>query len=305
MARLAIRRGWQALGVLIWALTAVFFLVRLSGDPVLLYLPENSTQEDVIRLRHAFGFDRPVWEQYTHFMVNASRGNFGLSLRFAQPALPMVLERLPATAELTVVTLALTILVALPLGVIAATQRNTWWDSGSMVIALLGQSIPNYWLGIMLILLFAVVLRVLPAAGRAGISSVVLPAVTLAAYPIARLARVVRSELLDILGREFIRTARAKGISSLRVLVRHALRNALIPVVTILGLDLGFLLGGAIIVETVFAWPGVGSLVVQSVNNRDYPVVQAAAFLMAVIFVLTNFLVDFLYGLLDPRIRYG
>jgi ABC-type dipeptide/oligopeptide/nickel transport system permease component len=174
-----------------------------------------------------------------------------------------------------------------------------------MILALFGQSIPNYVLGIALVLLFAVILGILPAAGRVSFSSLILPAVTLAAYPTARLARVVRSELLDILAQDYIRTARAKGLSARTILTRHALRNSLIPVVTILGMDLGFLLGGAIIVETVFAWPGVGSLVIQSVNNRDYPVVQASAFLMAAIFVVMNLLVDLLYSTLDPRVRYG
>jgi len=291
--------------VLFWALTAVFFLVRLSGDPTLLFLPENATEEDVVQLRHAFGFDRPLWQQYSTFLGRAARGNFGSSLRYGQPALPMVLSRLPATAELTAATLVLTVVVALPLGVIAATHRNSWWDTGSMIVALFGQSIPNYVLGITLVLLFAVILGVLPAAGRGNLSGLVLPAVTLAAYPTARLARVVRSELLDVLAQDYVRTARAKGLSSLTVLSKHALRNSLIPIVTILGMDLGFLLGGAIIVETVFAWPGIGSLVIQSVNNRDYPVVQASAFLMATIFVVMNFAVDLLYGTLDPRVRYG
>jgi peptide/nickel transport system permease protein len=191
------------------------------------------------------------------------------------------------------------------MGVLAATRRNSWGDTGSMMVALLGQSTPNYFLGILLILLFAVWLGVLPASGRGGIASLILPAVTLSAYPMARLARVVRSEMLDILGREYIRTASSKGLSRNVILRRHALRNALIPVVTVVGLDLGFLLGGAIIVETVFAWPGVGSLVVQSVNNRDYPIVQAASFMVATIFVLANLVIDLLYGLLDPRVRYA
>ena len=291
--------------VLLWALTAVFFLVRLSGDPTLLYVPENSTEQDIVRLRHAFGFDRPLGVQYASFAAAAVRGDFGSSLRYDQPALPMVLARLPATAQLAGATIVVTILVALPLGTFAATRRGSWGDTGSMLVALLGQSTPNYFLGILLILFFAVWLGILPASGRGDIRNLILPAVTLAAYPVARLARVVRSEMLDILGRDYIRTARSKGLPDPVVLRKHALRNALIPVVTILGLDLGFLLGGAIIVETVFAWPGVGSLVVQSVSNRDYPIVQAAAFLVATIFVVANLFVDLLYGFLDPRVRYG
>jgi len=304
MSRLLIKRGWQGLVVLVWALTAVFFLVRLTGDPTLLYVPENSTQEEIKSLRHAFGFDQPLWVQYGRFVSAAAQGDFGASLRYDQPALPMVLDRLPATAELAVATLAIIVVIALPLGVLAATRRNSWWDTGSMVAAMMGQSIPSYWLGIMLILLFAVRFGWLPAAGKIGGLSVILPAVTLSAYSTARLARVVRSEMLDTLGREFIRTAHSKGLSRIRVLVKHAVRNALIPVVTLLGLETGFLLGGAIIVETVFAWPGIGSLVIQAVNNRDYPVVQADAFLMAAIFVLANLSIDLLYGVLDPQVRF-
>lgn len=304
MSRLLIKRGWQGLVVLVWALTAVFFLVRLTGDPTLLYVPENSTQEEIKSLRHAFGFDQPLWVQYGRFVSAAAHGDFGASLRYDQPALPMVIDRLPATAELAVATLGIIVVVALPLGVLAATRRNTWWDTSSMVAAMMGQSIPSYWLGIMLILLFAVRFGWLPAAGKTGGLSVILPAVTLSAYSTARLARVVRSEMLDTLGREFIRTAHSKGLSRIRVLVKHAVRNALIPVVTLLGLETGFLLGGAIIVETVFAWPGIGSLVIQAVNNRDYPVVQADAFLMAAIFVLANLSIDLLYGVLDPQVRF-
>jgi peptide/nickel transport system permease protein len=305
MAHLAVRRSWQALIVLLWALTAVFFLVRLTGDPTLLYVPENSTQEEIAHLRHAFGFDRPLWEQYARFLSGALRGDFGASLRYDQPALPMVLDRLPNTAELAFATLVIIVGVGIPVGVLAATRRNSWWDTGSMIAAMTGQSLPSYWLGIMLILLFAVRLGWLPAAGRGNPLSVILPAVTLAAYSTARLARVVRSEMLEILGREFVRTAESKGLRPVMILRKHALRNALIPVVTLLGLELGFLLGGAIIVESVFAWPGVGSLVIQAVNNRDYPLVQADAFLVALIFVIANLIVDLLYGVLDPRVRYG
>jgi len=290
--------------VLLLALTAVFFLVRLTGDPTLLFVPEGSTQQEIAQLRHAFGFDQPPWRQYLRFVSGAVRGDFGKSLRYDRPAVTMVMERIPDTAELGGATLAIIVLTAVPLGLLAATNRNSWWDTGSMVAAIMGQSMPSYWLGIMLILLFAVRFGWLPAAGRTDWSSVILPAVTLSTYSAARLARVVRSEMLDVLGREFIRTAQAKGLSRVVVLGKHAMRNALIPVVTLLGLETGFLLGGAIIVETVFAWPGIGNLVIQAVNNRDYPVVQVDAFLMAGIFVLANVGIDLLYGVLDPRVRY-
>ncbi len=304
MTPFLVRRSGQGLLVLLLALTAVFFLVRLSGDPTLLYVPEDSTQQEIAQLRHAFGFDQPPWQQYARFVAGAVRGNFGNSIRYDRPALSMVFERLPQTAELAAVTLAIIIVAAVPLGVLAAVRRNSWWDTGSMLVAMVGQSMPSYWLGIMLILLFAVRLGWLPAAGRTDLSSVILPAVTLSTYSAARLARVVRSEMLDVLGSEFVRTAQAKGLSRMAVLGKHAMRNALIPVVTLLGLETGFLLGGAIIVETVFAWPGIGNLVIQAVNNRDYPVVQADAFLMAGIFVLANLGIDLLYGVLDPRVRY-
>lgn len=304
MTQFLILRGGQGVLVLLLALTAVFFLVRLSGDPTLLYVPEDSTQQEIAQIRHAFGFDQPPWQQYTRFVAGAVRGNFGNSIRYDRPALAMVFERLPQTAELAAVTLAIIICAAVPLGVLAAVRRNSWWDTGSMLVAMVGQSMPSYWLGIMLILLFAVRLGWLPAAGRTDLASVILPAVTLSTYSAARLARVVRSEMLDVLGREFVRTAQAKGLPRIAVLGKHAMRNALIPVVTLLGLETGFLLGGAIIVETVFAWPGIGNLVIQAVNNRDYPVVQADAFLMAAIFVLANLGIDLLYGVLDPRVRY-
>jgi peptide/nickel transport system permease protein len=304
MSQFLVRRCWQGGVVLLLALTAVFFLVRLTGDPTLLYVPENSTQEEIAQLRHAFGFDQPPWRQYARFVSGVLRGDFGNSLRYQRPARSMVLERLPATAELAVATLAIILLASVPLGVVAALRRNSWWDTGSMVLAMMGQSIPSYWLGIMLILLFAVRFGWLPAAGRTDLSSVILPAVTLSTYSAARLARVVRSEMLDVLGRDFIRTAQAKGLSTIAVIGKHAVRNALIPVITLLGLETGYLLGGAIIVETVFAWPGIGNLVIQAVNNRDYPVVQADAVLMAGIFVLANLGIDLLYGVVDPRVRY-
>jgi peptide/nickel transport system permease protein len=281
-----------------------FAILHLTGDPTALLLPQEATAEDRARFRHEMGFDDPLIVQYGRFLKGALRGDFGLSFRHNQPALQLVWDRMPATIQLTLAAMLISVSLAVPLGILSAVKRNSLLDHVGMIIALLGQSMPVFWLGIMLILIFGVKLRLLPSFGMGGIDHLILPALTLGMFTMARTARLTRSEMLEILGQEYIRTARAKGVPPGSVILRHALKNAAIPIVTVIGLEMGTLLGGAIITETIFAWPGVGRLTVQAIYNRDFPVVQAAVFTLACIFVLINFVVDILYTYLDPRVRY-
>jgi peptide/nickel transport system permease protein len=299
------RRILHALFVVFGVSLAVFFLSHLSGDPTLLMIQPGASQEDVAALRHRLGFDQPLPVQYAQFLSRAVQADFGNSLWQNQPALPLVLERMPATLQLTLAAMAISTVVSVPAGIIAAIKRGSVYDSLVMLVSLLGQSIPVYWLGLMLILTFGVRFELLPTSGYGSISHLILPAITLAAYAMARNARLVRSGMLDVLGQDYIRTARAKGLVEGVVVLRHGLRNAAIPVVTLLALDFGALLGGAVITETIFAWPGVGRLVMQAIFQRDFPLVQAAVFVVAITFVLINLAVDILYTMLDPRIRLG
>jgi peptide/nickel transport system permease protein len=280
----------------------VFIMMFISGNPAQLLLPPDASREDILEFSRQMGFDRPLWEQFFSFAGNLLHGDFGRSWRFQEPALPLVLERFPATIELAVAAMAASLVIAIPLGVISAVKRNTAVDGAAMVFALLGQSTPAFWLGIMLILVFAVDLGLVPTSGREQWTSLILPAVTLGLTLAGRNARLVRSSMLEVLHEDYIRTARAKGLPEWRVVTLHGLRNALLPVMTVLGLELGHLLGGAVVVETVFAWPGIGLLAVQGVLGRDYPVVQAIIILAALVFVLINLLIDLLYTWLDPRI---
>lgn len=305
MGAFVARRLLESATVLLGVSFLAFAVLFLSGDPTYLMIPENYTRQQIAEFRHQMGFDRPWYVQYGEFLGRAVRGDFGASLRSQLPALPLVIERMPATLELAVVAMLLSLAVALPVGVVAATHRRTLVDTTSMVAGLVGQSAPGFWIGLVLILVFGVELRWLPVSGRGGLSHLVLPGVTLAMYSMGRNARVVRASMLDALGHDFIRTAYAKGASRLAVLYRHALRNALLPIVTLIGLDFGVLLGGAIITETVFAWPGVGRLIVNAIYEKDFPIVEAAVVVIAAIFVLLNLCVDVAYGYLDPRIRYS
>lgn len=304
MQQFIARRLLDAIFVVLGVSFVVFIMVHLSGDPVLLMLPLDASQQQVDEFRHRLGFDRPLLAQYLRFLTGAARGDFGMSLRFNQPALRLVAERFPATAELALVSLALAAGFGVPAGVIAAVGRGRGWDVGIRVLALVGQAVPIFWLGIMLILLFGERFRILPTSGTGTWRHLVLPAVSLAAYSAASISRLQRSAMLEVLGREYVMTARAKGLRNLTVITKHALRNALIPVVTVIGLQMGTLLGGAIITETIFAWPGVGRLSLQAIQSRDYVLVQASVFVVATVFVLINLVVDILYAVLDPRIRY-
>jgi ABC-type dipeptide/oligopeptide/nickel transport system permease component len=299
------RRLAQSLIVLLGISVVVFVILHLTGDPTLLMLPLDASAEEIARFRHAMGFDDPLPIQYWRFLGGVLQGNFGKSLRHDEPALGLVFERMPATLELTAVALGVALVLAIPAGIVSALARNTALDYVSTVTALIGQAMPTFWLGIMLILVFSVGFQVLPSSGRGGLAHLVLPALTLGLFTTARTMRLTRSALLEVLGQDYVRTARAKGVAERGVVWKHALRNAAIPVITIVGLELGTLLGGAVITETIFAWPGVGRLSVQAIYNRDYPLVQASVFVLASIFVLVNLAVDLVYTLLDPRIRLG
>jgi ABC-type dipeptide/oligopeptide/nickel transport system permease component len=299
-----LRRLWQSLLVLFGVSVVVFLILHLTGDPAALLLPPDATAEDIAKFRHDMGFDDPVAVQYVRFLKGALRGDFGESLRHGEPAMGLVLERLPATFELAGAGLLIALCLAIPAGIVSAVRRNTSVDYVSTVVALLGQAMPTFWLGIMLILVFSVRLNWLPSSGRGQIEHLILPAITLGLFTTARITRLTRSGMLEVLGQDYIRTARAKGVGEPPVVWKHALKNASIPIVTIVGIELGTLLGGSVITETIFAWPGVGRLSVQAIFNRDYPVVQSAVFLLASTFVIVNFLVDVVYTYLDPRIRF-
>jgi peptide/nickel transport system permease protein len=303
MKTFLLRRLAQSLVVLLGVSFVVFAILYLTGDPALVLLPPDASADDVKRFREAMGFNDPFFVQYGRFLKGALQGDFGQSVRHGEPAFGLVLERMPATFELAGAALLLALMLAIPAGIVSAVRRNTPLDYVSTVVALFGQSLPTFWLGIMLILLFSVQFNLLPSSGRGTLVHLVLPAVTLGLFTTARITRLTRSGMLEVLNQDYIRTARAKGVSDPPVVWKHALKNAAIPIVTIIGIELGTLLGGSVITETIFAWPGVGRLSVQAIANRDYPVVQAAVFLLATTFVVVNLIVDLIYTYLDPRIR--
>jgi peptide/nickel transport system permease protein len=303
MRTFLVRRLLQSLVVLFGVSFVVFAILFLTGDPALVLLPPDASAEDVRRFREVMGFNDPFLVQYGRFLKGALRGDFGQSIRHGEPAFTLVLERMPATFELAGAALALALCLSVPAGIVSAVRRNSVLDYVATVVALFGQSLPTFWLGIMLILVFSVQFHLLPSSGRGTLEHLVLPAVTLGLFTTARITRLTRSGMLEVLNQDYIRTARAKGVSDPPVVWKHALKNAAIPIVTIIGIELGTLLGGSVITETIFAWPGVGRLSVQAIANRDYPVVQAAVFLLATTFVVVNLLVDVAYTYLDPRIR--
>lgn len=300
-----VHRFGQALVVCFGISLITFLLLHVVGNPVLLLLPQEASDADVALLKEKLGLDRPLWAQYLSFLKAAARGDFGRSLFTQESALALILERMPATLELTLAGMLVGIAIAIPLGVVSAIRRGSLVDRLCTVGAVAGQAMPIFWLGIMLIILFAVKLRVLPASGRGTIWHLVLPAVTLGAYLAPLTMRLTRSGMLDVLTQDYIRTARAKGVVERVVLFKHALRNAAIPIVTILGVQFGRLLGGAVVTETVFAWPGVASLAVKAIRTYDYPVVQGAVVLLALLIVAANLLADVAITYLDPRIRLG
>jgi len=301
-----LRRVAQSALTLLGVSVLVFIILRvLPGDPARMLLPDGAPESAVAELNRQLGLREPLIVQYGLFLRSVTQGDFGQSFQYRAPALRVVLERLPATVQLTVVAMLVTIAAGVSLGIITAVLRGTRYDVAGTILAVLGQSLPNFWLGIMLILLFGVALRWLPTSGFASWTSLVLPAVTLAAFPTALVARLTRSSMLEIFNRDYIRTGRAKGLAEQSVVLRHALRNAAIPVLTVIGLQIGSLLGGAVITESVFAWPGMGKLIVDAIFFRDFPVVQTVLILSATVFVAINLFVDLLYTVIDPRIRYS
>jgi peptide/nickel transport system permease protein len=292
--------------VLFGVSVAVFFMLRaVPGDPVTVMLSEHATPEGGALLRHELGLDRPVYVQYFRYMDRVVHGDLGRSIRLALPVSSLIRQRFPATLELAFASLALASLLGVIAGVTAAAFRGRLPDHAIMVGALLGVSVPSFWLALMLILFFGLKLGILPIAGNdEGIKSLVLPALTLATIPLAIISRLTRSSLVEVLREDYIRTALAKGLSRRRVLIRHALRNGLIPLITVVGIQFGTLLGGAIIVETVFAWPGIGRLLIDAVAARDFPLIQGIILFIAAGFVLVNLAVDLLYAWIDPRVRH-
>lgn len=303
MIRFLVTKLGEALLAIWGVVTIVFFVSRVLGDPAVLLLPVGAGQQEIDALRAGLGLDRPILEQYGVAMLNMLSGDFGVSFQHTRPAFDVVMERMPATAALSGTALLFGTVFGAVAGAVAALRRGTVSELIVMVAALLGQATPVFWLGIMLILVFSVDLGWLPTGGSGTIWHLVLPALTLSVFVSASVARLLRSSLLDIMREDYVRTARAKGLMPRTVFFWHIARNALIPVVTMVGIIAGELLGGSVVIETVFAWPGVGRIIMQAIQNQDFPVIQAGVALVAAIFILINLLVDLLYGVLDPRIR--
>jgi peptide/nickel transport system permease protein len=311
------KRLLHTIPVLLGVSIIAFLILRLApGDPVQLMLPGTATQAEIEDLRRDLGLDRPLAAQYLLWLGNVVQGDLGTSLFTRQPVIGEILSRFPNTVVLTVSAMALAVALGMPLGILAAANRGTTFDSASMIVSVIGWSMPNFWIGLLLVMVFSVWLRWLPTGGMYDIMAMertlgdllrhlVLPAFTLAVSHMAYVARFTRSSLLEALSQDYVRTARAKGVREYLVVMRHALRNSLIPIISVLGVSIGHLLGGAVIVEAVFSWPGLGSLMVQAIMNRDFPVVQGAMLFAAVIFIAVNLAADLLYAVADPRIRYS
>ncbi len=306
MLHFILTRLASAVFVIIGVSILVFLLIHLvPGDPVEVMLGESAQPADREALRQALGLDLPIFQQLINYFGNLLQFDLGTSLHSKRPITELLAERLPATIQLAVAGLFVAVIIAFPLGIIAAIRRNTWWDHGAMGVALIGVSMPNFWLGPLLILVFSLWLGWLPVSGHESWAALILPAITLGTAMAAILSRMIRASLLEVMDEDFIRTARAKGLKESRVVLKHGLSNALLPVITILGLQLGVLLGGAVITEIVFSWPGIGQLTIDSINRRDYPVVQACILVIALTYVVVNTLTDVVYALIDPRIRLG
>ena len=304
MRRYILHRLWQGAVAVVGALLIVFVAQRLSGDPVALLLPMDATEADFEAMRAALGLDRPLPVQFVVFLRDALLGDFGHSYLWNMPAMDLVLDRLPATLELALAGLVFALALAVPLGVLSAVHRGGWIDNAAKLFAMLGQAMPGFWVGLLLIVFVAVKLQWLPAYGRGTVGHLVLPAIALGWYPVAAMTRTLRSAMLDIMQSDYVRMERAIGLPERAIVWRFALRNAAVPLVTLIGVYFANMLGGAFVIEVVFAWPGVGRAVVEAVFARDFPVVQAGVILAAVIFVVVNLMVDLMYGLIDPRIRH-
>ena len=305
MIKFLLKRILEFIPVLLIISFIVFSLVFVAGNPVALMLPEDASQEDIERLTIALGLDQPFIVQYGKYMLGLVQGDFGKSFRYNTDALPLVLERLPATLELAAASMIIAIIIAIPLGVWSATKKNSSLDLLATGGAVIGKAMPNFWLGIMLILLFSVTLGWFPVSGRGTIAHLILPAITLGTGIAAEMTRLIRSSMVEILSQDYVRTAKSKGLRDFFVVYKHAFRNSLIPVVTITALQTSTLVGGALITETVFSWPGLGQLLIQAVNTRDMAIVQASVFIIAILVIFMNLLADVVYRILDPRIKYS
>ena len=306
MTAYILRRLLQMVPVVFGITLIVFLLVRSAGDPVVLLLPEDATQEQIELLRTSLGLDRPVMEQYVRYLGNLVRGDFGTSIRFRnQDAFQITIERLPATLQLASAALLVAIVISLPAGIIAATNRNRWPDRLASTMSVIGEAMPNFWLGIMLILVFSVQFGIFPVSGRGTLAHLALPALTLGTALAALLTRLMRSSLLEVLNQDYVRTATAKGLRRRVVLNKHALRNALLSYVTVLGLQVASLMAGAVVTEQVFAWPGIGLLAIQAINSRDMAIIQTVVIIASLVVMFANLIVDVVYSLIDPRISYS
>jgi len=303
--RYVLQRLTQTLLTLLCLSVVVFALARLSGDPVAIMAPQGASAEDLERIRANLGIDRPLTVQYWRFISNAVQGDFGTSIKWGRSAAGIIGERFPATVILCVTSLLFGMLLALPIGILSAVKRDTWIDNLGKVVALVGQSMPSFWFGILLILVFSLYIPLFPSSGYGTPGHLVLPTVTLGAFVAAAIMRVTRSAMLDALEADYVRTARSKGASEWRVTLVHALKNAAVPILTIVALQGATILRGAVVTETVFSWPGVGKIAVDAVYSRDFPLVQAAVMFMGMVFLSVNLIADLLYVFLDPRIRYG
>ena len=304
MLKYFVKRLLFSILTIVGVVSVVFFLQRLTGDPAILLLPsELATSDEIDKLREALGLNKPLLIQYLNFLAGLLRGDMGYSYKQSAPAMMIALSRMPATFRLAVASMVLATVVGIPSGVVAAVNRNKFIDKAVMSFALLGQAMPVYWTGILLIIIFSVQLRWFPAFSDGSLRSMVLPSVTLGLFTAARVARITRSSMLEVIRMDFVKTARGKGLKKRNVIMKHALSNALIPIVTVLGMEFGNLMGGSVICETVFAWPGVGRLAVEGILSRDYPIVQAVVLIVCSIVVFINLGVDLLYGALDPRVK--
>lgn len=304
MSGFLIRRLLQGVLSIVGASAVIFVISRLSGDPILIMLPNDAPASLIEQTRSSLGLDKPLWMQYFIFASHALAGDFGSSYRWQMPAITLVLDRLPATIQLAVVALGFSVLLAVPFGVLSAVHRGSWLDTLGKGFAMLGQAMPGFWVGLLLILVFSIELGWLPAFGHGSPAHVIMPAIALGWYPVAAQTRIIRSAMLDVLDSDYIRMGRAVGAPDRALIWKYAFRNAAIPLVTMLGVYFAAMLGGAFVVEVIFAWPGVGRTVVEAVFARDFPVVQAGVLLTSILFVTSNILVDLSYGLIDPRIRH-
>ncbi|ASA21204.1 ABC transporter permease [Paenibacillus donghaensis] len=303
MKRYVLKRFLQSLLAVLGAATIVFFIIRLSGDPARLMLPPEASEDQVAALRESLGFNQPVWIQYIDYLKNLVTGDLGNSLYYKDSALSLVLGRMPATIDLAVSAILIAVVLGLGAGILSAYKKNSFVDHALSGGVFLIQSLPVFWVGIVLILIFAVNLHLLPTSGNRGLTSLMLPALTLAAYPIAPIARTMRASLIEVIDQSYMTTSKAQGFSKRRRVLQRGLKNAFLPVITVISLEFGVMIAGAVVTETIFSWPGVGQLIIQGVSNRDFPLVQASILIISIIYIFINFITDLIYLLIDPRIK--